>query len=141
MHFVISFSGGIGSAASALIAFEQKLDFTCVFADTLIEDEDLHRFNSEIESVIGQKIVRLCADMNPWQVFVKEKYIGNTRTAHCSQRLKTDVVREWIVRECPDSTLVLGMGRDEQERIDRASKSWSPIRVESLLARFELTSH
>lgn len=60
-HFIISFSGGIGSAAFALLALEHDLDFECVFADTLIEDEDLHRFNAEIERVIGKPIIRLSA--------------------------------------------------------------------------------
>jgi hypothetical protein len=141
VDYVISFSGGIGSAASAISAMENGLSFVCVFADTLIEDEDLYRFNEDVERVIGSKIVRVCADMNPWDVFIKERYIGNTRTAHCSQRLKTDVVRQWIKENSPESTLILGMGMDEQDRIDRAAKNWAPIKVDSLLARFKLTSH
>lgn len=140
-EFIISFSGGVGSAASAILAYENNLKFECVFADTLIEDEDLHRFNADIEMVIGKKIVRLCADMNPWDVFRKVKYIGNSRTAHCSQKLKTDVVRDWIHKNSPKAILVLGMGLDEIERIQRARKLWKPIEVDSLLARFRLHSH
>jgi len=140
-HFIISFSGGIGSAASALLALEHDLDFECVFADTLIEDEDLHRFNADIERVIGKPIIRLSAEMNPWEIFRKVKYIGNTRTAHCSQKLKTDVVRTYMAENHPSSILVLGMGRDEQERIDRAKKLWSPIEVDSLLSAYGYSSH
>ncbi len=137
----ISFSGGVGSAASAILASENGLNFQCVFADTLIEDEDLHRFNADIERIVGKKIVRLSCEMNPWEVFRKVKYIGNTRTAHCSQRLKTDVVRKWMSENSPDSTLILGMGIDEIDRIKRAAKMWAPIEVDSLLKRFGLHSY
>jgi hypothetical protein len=144
-NLIVSFSGGVGSAATALAAFEHGLEFQCVFADTLIEDEDLHRFMDDVAAVIGQTIVKLSCGMTPWDVFRKVKYIGNTRTAHCSQKLKTDVVREWIKENYTDkgkpATLILGMGRDEQERIERAKKSWSPVIVDSLLDRFGMHSH
>ena len=143
--YIVSFSGGIGSAASALLAFENGLDFECVFADTLIEDEDLHRFNSDIARVIGKEIIKVSCGMTPWDVFKKVKYIGNTRTAHCSSVLKTDVVRNWITKNCTNNgikaILILGMGKDEQDRIERAKAKWAPIEVDSLLARYNLTSH
>ena len=83
-NLIVSFSGGVGSAATALTAFEHGLEFECVFADTMIEDEDLHRFMDDVAAVIGQTIVKLSCGMTPWDVFRKVKYIGNTRTAHCS---------------------------------------------------------
>ena len=138
-HYVISFSGGVGSAATVLLAHKMKLKYTAVFADTLIEDEDLYRFMSDIERVT-KPIVKLKNGMTPWDVFVKERYIGNSRTAHCSQRLKTDVVREWMMENCPNSTLVLGMSLEEHERIERAKKKWSPIKVTSLLIENNINS-
>ena len=56
-NLIVSFSGGIGSAASALVAHENELEFQCVFADTLIEDEDLHRFMDDVARVIGKECI------------------------------------------------------------------------------------
>jgi hypothetical protein len=142
VKFVISYSGGIGSAISCLLAHEHNLDYEMVFADTLIEDEDLHRFTSDIEHAVGKQVTKLCCDMNPWDVYIKERYIGNSRTAHCSQRLKTDVVREYIAANYrpEDVTLILGMSIEEQERIERARKNWAPISVASLLIRYKMNS-
>lgn len=139
---VISYSGGIGSAVSCLLAHEHGLNYEIVFADTLIEDEDLYRFNRDIATAVNKDIVWLSCDMNPWDVFIKERFIGNSRTAHCSQRLKTDVVRDFIKNFYSDSNpiLILGMSIEEQERIDRAKKNWSPTDVDSLLIRFRCNS-
>ena len=53
MTYQISFSGGMGSAVSALVALESGgLEFNLIFADTLIEDEDLYRFNDEVYFLI-----------------------------------------------------------------------------------------
>jgi hypothetical protein len=46
--FIISLSGGTGSFASACIAHEWGLDYRLLFADTLIEDEDLYRLLDDI---------------------------------------------------------------------------------------------
>lgn len=138
---VISFSGGVGSAASAILAWEHKLEFTCVFADTMIEDEDLYRFNADISKLIGKEFIHLKNGMNPWEVYRDVRYIGNNRTAHCSQRLKTDMVRDWMNENSHDATLILGMGIDELERIKRAAINWNPIEVDSLLIRYNMNSY
>jgi hypothetical protein len=139
---IISYSGGIGSAVSCLLAHKYNLNYEVIFADTLIEDEDLYRFNNDIASVIGKQITWLSCGMNPWDVYVKERYIGNSRTAHCSQRLKTDVVREHICSfyATLNPVLILGMSLEEQERIERAKKNWAPIEVDSLLMRYKCNS-
>lgn len=125
MTYQISFSGGQGSAISALIAFEQGLDFNMLFADTLIEDEDLHRFNADIARVVGKEIIYLVDGRTPWDVYVEKRWIGNTRTAHCSTELKTKPVRKWLADNAkPDDPLVLGMDMSEQDRLERAQRNW-----------------
>ncbi|MBM4296506.1 MAG: hypothetical protein FJ143_02065, partial [Deltaproteobacteria bacterium] len=91
---LISYSGGIGSAVSCLLAHERGLNYEIIFADTLIEDEDLYRFNNDIARITGKSINWISCNKNPWDVYIDERYIGNSKTAHCSQRLKTDIVRE-----------------------------------------------
>ena len=137
--YQISFSGGLGSGISALIAFEKGLDFNLIFADTLIEDEDLHRFNADIAKAVGKDIVHLIDGRTPWDVYVDKRWIGNTRTAHCSTVLKTDQVRMWLDKNAnPDDPLVLGMDWSEMDRIERAQKNWGSRPVVSLLNEFKI---
>lgn len=143
MKYIISYSGGLGSAASVLLAHELGLDYEAWFADTQIEDEDLYRFNTDLEQTIGRRIRRLADGRDPWEVFEDVRYIGNTRTAHCSQILKTDQIRQLIGRlygEAPaDLTLILGMGLSEEDRLERARVNWHPIPVESLLINHHIS--
>lgn len=134
---IISVSGGMGSTISALLAMENKLNFDCVFADTLIEDEDLYIHLDQLQDVLRRKIVRVKDGRDPWQVFADKKWIGNTRTAHCSSELKTEQVKSWVARTSTETdVLVLGMDLSEMDRIERAQKNWN-IPVVSLLNEFK----
>jgi hypothetical protein len=140
MTYQISFSGGLGSGVSALAAFENGLDFNLIFADTLIEDEDLYRFNSDVAKVCGKEIIWLKDGRTPWDVYIDKKWIGNTRTAHCSTELKTKPVKAWLLNNSKESDpLVLGMDWSEKDRIDRASANWAPRPVVSLLNKYKIT--
>ena len=139
MIYQISFSGGMGSAISALIAHEKGLQYNLIFADTLIEDEDLYRFMADIAKVCGKEIIHLTDGRTPWDVYVDKRWIGNTRTAHCSTELKTKPVQKWLDENAqPDDPLVLGMDWSEQDRIDRAQKNWNRP-VVSLLNQFNVS--
>lgn len=139
LTYQISFSGGMGSAISALIAKENGLDFNLIFADTLIEDEDLYRFCNDISAACGKEIITLCDGRTPWQVFVDKRYIGNSRTAHCSGELKTDQVRQWLSFNAKDTDpIVLGMDWSEMDRIERAQRRWDRP-VVSLLNQYRIT--
>lgn len=141
MHY-ISFSGGKGSAVSALLAHEMGLDFTLLFADTGIEDEDLHRFNADVASAVQRPIIRLCDGRTPWDVYIDRKWIGNTRTAHCSTELKVKPVKDWLTENADASSpLVLGMGVEELDRIERAQQAWNPRPVISLLHQQRVYRH
>jgi hypothetical protein len=139
MKYQISFSGGKGSAISALIAHEKGLDFNLIFADTGIEDEDLHRFNGDVARAVGREIIKLRDGRTPWDVFIDRKYIGNTRTAHCSTELKTKPVFAWLAENSEaDDPLVLGMDWEEIDRIERAREFWAPRPVVSLLIKHKV---
>lgn len=140
--YQISFSGGMGSAITALIAYEKELDFNLIFADTLIEDEDLYRFIREIAEAVSKEIIWLQDGRTPWDVYVDKRWIGNTRTAHCSEELKTKQVRTWLEENTNQGDpLVLGMDITEQDRIDRAAKKWEPRPVISLLNEYRVGRH
>lgn len=138
VKYWISFSGGLGSAISVLLAHMNGLEYQAVFADTLIEDDDLYRFMSDIERVTGKEIIKLRDGRDPWQVFVDKRYIGNTRTAHCSQILKTEQVAKYLQKHAePNDVLVLGMDYSEIDRIERAQENWKPREVCSLINDFK----
>lgn len=138
--FIISYSGGVGSAASCLLAMENGLDFEMVFADVTTEDEDLYRFNRDLERVIGKPITVLKDGRTPWGVFRDRKFIGNSRTAHCSDILKTRLVKEYIGTKYRNRhvTMILGMGLSEMDRIERAETRWHPVPVKSALVFYKL---
>lgn len=140
MTYYISFSGGAGSAVTALVAYEQGLDFELLFADTRIEDQDLYRFNEDVAKAVGKQIIVLRDGRTPWDVYIDRKFIGNTRVAHCSTELKTKPVKRWLVENASEEDpLVLGMDWSEQDRIDRAKKLWDPRPVVSLLNEYRIT--
>ena len=137
--YQISFSGGIGSAISALIAHENGLDFNLIFADTLIEDEDLYRFNRDVARACGKEIIVLTDGRTPWDVYRDKRWIGNTRTAHCSTELKTKPIKAWLEKNASQNDpLVLGMDYSELDRIERAQTNWYPRPVVSLLNEYKV---
>jgi len=129
-RFIISVSGGNGSAVSALLAMEHGLNYVPIFADTLIEDWDLYRFNNDLQNILGKEIIKVCDGRTPWEVFDDVKYIGNTRTAHCSEQLKTSQIAKWLEENGTENdVMILGMDFSELDRLERAQKRWSiPVR-------------
>jgi hypothetical protein len=136
MTDIISLSGGLGSAVTALLAHETRrnVGFELVFADTLIEDPDLYRFIKDIARVVNKEIHWLRDGRTPWQVFRDVRFIGNQQKAQCSSILKTRQVKLWCAQHAaPDDDMILGMGLFESDRIERAQRIWAPRRVRSLL--------
>lgn len=89
---------------------------------------------------LGKPYVHLIDGRDPWDVFVDRGFIGNSRTAHCSADLKTAKVAEWMeAKRFHFDKLVLGMYRDEEERLDRAKANWMPQEVISLLIEQKVT--
>ncbi|WP_433206897.1 hypothetical protein ACQP1G_20885 [Nocardia sp. CA-107356] len=127
-------SGGIGSFASAVrIAQRYSTDeMVLLFADTLAEDPDLHRFLGEAVQYIGVPLTRVCDGRDPFQVFDDVRYIGNSRLAPCSKWLKQIPCRRWLEQHCDPANTVLYVGFDavEWRREPGVVKGWAPWRVE-----------
>jgi len=128
MRYVVSFSGGLGSASATdrmLSLGIPKTDIELVFCDTLIEDDDLYRFVNQSTSVLGMPYTHLRDGRHPWEVFKDVKYQGNSRTAHCSDLLKTEMFKQHIESKYDwNCTVVLGMDYQEEDRIARANKKY-----------------
>lgn len=135
MNHIVSFSGGLGSWAAAKRVAETygTENLYLVFTDVLIEDEDLYRFIREAAENVGGVFVWLKDGRDPWDVFHDKRYMGNTRTAHCSQELKSKPFEKWLKEKNFDEfTVYLGIDWTEEHRLDAHRKHVSH-RVEAPL--------
>ena len=127
---VVMFSGGIGSWATGKRVAEAHgtKNLILLFADTLIEDEDLYRFLGEAASNIGGELIKVAEGRDPWQVFRDERFIGNSRADPCSKILKRRFLRSWLEENCePKNTIVyLGIDWSEIHRFESAQEHWVP---------------
>jgi 3'-phosphoadenosine 5'-phosphosulfate sulfotransferase (PAPS reductase)/FAD synthetase len=127
MNHVVSFSGGLGSwAAAKRVAEKHGTDnLYLVFADVLMEDDDLYRFLPEAAADVGGELVILSDGRDPYDVFSDKRYMGNTRTAHCSEELKNKPFYAWVdslVEEKGPATVYLGIDWSESHRLPMARK-------------------
>lgn len=129
-HCIVQFSGGAGSYAAAVRAVERfgAGGVTLLFADTLMEDEDLYRFLDDAAASLGVPVTRISDGRDPWQVFADVRFLGNTRIDPCSKLLKRDLLRAWCDRHfSPDEALIaLGIDWTEEHRFTRAQPRWLP---------------
>lgn len=129
---VVMFSGGAGSWATARRVLERGFDPVLLFADTLMEDEDLYRFLDDCERDFGKKITRIAEGRTPWEVFRDKRFIGNSRVDPCSQVLKREPIKKWLAENCDPAKTVCYVGIDwtEEHRFTRlrerhAAQGWT----------------
>lgn len=134
---VVMFSGGAGSWAAAKKAVERYSPDKTVLLFTDVqgnnpsphvgEDEDTYRFVQEAAENVGAPLVILNEGMDIWDVFKKNRWIGNSQLAHCSFVLKQKPARKWIEDNCcDDTTIVLGIDWTETHRIPAIEKGYLP---------------
>jgi hypothetical protein len=141
MHRVIQFSGGLCSywAARRVIDRHGPAGVTLLFADTMMEDKDLYRFNVDAEEALGIKITRLADGRTPWGVMRDQHVIGNNMIDVCSRILKRELLDRWIHQHTTpeDSVIYLGLDWTEQHRMTGNAqrqgmvKKFHPWRVEA----------
>ncbi|MFE3326850.1 hypothetical protein [Streptomyces sp. NPDC059176] len=139
MQHVVMWSGGITSWAAArhVIAEHGTENVTLLFADTLVEDEDLHTFNAQASAQLGVPITRVADGRDPWQVFEDKRWLGNTRIAQCSLELKLKPCEDWLeVNTDPaDTMLYVGIDWTETHRLPAIVEGWKPWTVDAPLTR------
>src|SRR4029077_15659514 len=130
MHHIVQFSGGIGSWAAAKRVIAKHGEAVLLFADTLMEDEDLYRFLKDAAENLGPgaELVHTAEGRDPWQVFFDVRFLGNTRIDPCSQVLKRAWLREWMTQryDPEDTTVYLGIDWSEEHRMEGARERWAP---------------
>lgn len=128
--YVVQFSGGVGSFATALWAKANfpKEDILLLFCDTKQEDESLYKFLDQTQKHLGIIITRVQDGRNVWEVFEDEKFIGNSRVASCSKKLKQTVSKAWVTANMdPERTkLLFGIDWMEDHRTSAIRANWAP---------------
>ncbi|GAA2631038.1 hypothetical protein SMC26_23700 [Actinomadura fulvescens] len=131
---VVQYSGGIGSwaAAQRVAATHGTDNLVLLFADTLVEDDDLYRFLADSAAQLGIELVRVADGRDPFQVFTDQRFLGNSRLAPCTAHLKQIPCRRWLDEHADPAGAVLYVGIDwsEADRTPAIVKGWAPWRVE-----------
>lgn len=137
MKHVVMYSGGIASwVVARRVADENGIeDLILLFADTLAEDEDLYRFNIDVERDLGTSITVVADGRTPQQVGIDRKHLGNTRVANCSHLLKQRPCREWLEANTDPASTVVYVGIDwtETHRMPAIERAWAPWLVRAPL--------
>lgn len=113
-----------------------------IFADTLIESQDLYDFNRRVEDYLQIKIIRICVGLTPWQLFRERNYIGNDKKPLCSIYLKREPLNDWMMMNYemvdgqqnfikPSATISLGFDHTELHRVEAFQAQWPGWRVSS----------
>lgn len=146
---VVSFSGGKTSAfmsAWLIENYSHKYRFHFIFANTGREHEETLRFVDACDKHFGMNLVWIEAvtdprqgfgtrhkivnfetasrNGEPFEAFIAKEGIPNTSRAHCTSRLKTRAIRDWMKENgLIDAPTALGMRADEPKRANPESKS------------------
>lgn len=135
MKHIVNFSGGLCSfwAAHRVVERFGTKDVALLFADTLIEDEELYAFNAKASELLGVPITRISIELTPWQLFRRQGMIGNARFPICSIYLKREPLDNWHRENCleMDSTIYVGFDWTEQHRLDDLRREKSTWRFEA----------
>lgn len=134
MKHIVFESGGIGSFMTTKRVVDKygKENVIRLFTDTLIEDEDLYRFQEDATAFFDIPLTRIADGRTPWEVFRDVRFLGNSRIAQCSHILKQETAAKWIKANFkPDEcTLYLGIDWTEEHRTKSPIRNWAPYQVE-----------
>ena len=137
MKHVVSFSGGMGSFAEAKSCVDKfgKDNVILLFADTLMEDEDLYRFKDECVAFLGCELVTLTDGRTPFEVFKDVKFMGNSRADPCSKLLKREPLIKWFTNtfSVDEAHMHLGIDYSEEHRLLGVQKRMTPYVYRSTL--------
>lgn len=135
---VVMFSGGIGSyiTAKRVVAKVGAENVVLLFSDVkgdtnnphIGEDEDTYRFIEEASVKLGAKLVKLVDGRNIWEVFKDERFLGNSRIAPCSGKLKQKPAKKWIYENTkPENTIIyVGIDWTETHRLPAVARGYAP---------------
>lgn len=142
LHMVM-FSGGASSAYVAKWVIDKYGKENCVlfFTDTQWEDEDNYRFMEDVANYIGIEITRVVDGRTPEDVFFQQKFLGNARTAKCSEELKvkqTLLYVEEMRKQGIEPIIYFGIGPNEAHRAVSLRNNYEHLPLEPIETRFPM---
>lgn len=140
---VIMFSGGASSAyvAKWVVDHYGKEDVILFFTDTQWEDEDNYRFMEEVSAYIGIEITRVVDGRTPEDVFFEQRFLGNARTAKCSEELKvkrTLLFIEELRKNDFEPIIYFGIGPNETHRAESLRHHYTHLPLDPVEVRFPM---
>lgn len=118
---LVSYSGGAASFLAAYRAIQKygPARVTLAFCDTHAEDDDLYRFNRDVQDFLGKDIVLLQRDerTTPWDIVFKKKMLSGAKM-DCSRQLKGQLLDDYAV-EIGARTRVVGLDWTEGHRLQK----------------------
>ena len=101
---IVMYGGGLTSYEAAKRAIERygQESVEIWFADTRMEDEDLYRFNRDVEIILQQNIIVFDQGLDVWEIFERERFLGNSRIDPCSKFLKRVPLRKALEEKYPN---------------------------------------
>lgn len=106
---IVMYGGGLTSYEAARRAIERyghnRVEIW--FADTRMEDDDLYRFNRDVEKILEHKIIVFDQGVDVWGIFYRERFLGNSRIDPCSKFLKRVPLRKELENRFPNSACVI----------------------------------
>jgi hypothetical protein len=129
---LVNVSGGMASAVALFRVLDRfgPADTFARFADVGQESADLYRFLDDVQRAAGIKIERLESGGNCWDVWLDGLMFTNPQTGGC--------LASWYLKKLPlaahaarvgtpeDTTIYVGFGLDEDDRMERLIASGAP---------------
>jgi len=140
---VIMFSGGASSAYVAKWVVDKygKENCALLFTDTQWEDEDNYRFMEDVANYIGIEITRVVDGRTPEDVFFEQRFLGNARTAKCSEELKVKQTLLFVEekrKQGIEPIIYFGIGPNESHRADSLRHNYEHLPLEPIETRFPM---
>lgn len=119
MRYIVSISGGAGSAVAADRAITRygRHNVILWFADTKWESADLYRFINDCMQRWGGRLYTYTDGRTPLQVAEDRRVIPNSLIAPCAFELKIKPFRAWLWRQPKPVTVLYGLDWSEPHRI------------------------
>ena len=87
-----------------------------VFTDVNGEHPDNYRFLAEVQYALGSRLVKVTNDGRTiWDVFLENRFLGNTRVDVCSRVLKREAFRRWLAANVDPEQVTIALGIDWSE--------------------------
>ena len=127
----------MGSFAEAKACVDKfgKENVTLLFADTMMEDDDLYRFKDECVAFLDCELVTLADGRTPFEVFKDVKFMGNSVVDPCSRILKREPLIKWFITNysVDEAHMHLGIDYSEGHRLVGVQKRMVPYIYRSTL--------